>query len=185
MKSKMHVLMCVVLCGALVVGCGAQNDSQEAEAAVQAEEQVQQEETVQPVEATEATETETEAAEPAETAEATEAAAENGDAYIGEYLDQDNNDPNLEIAKGEDGKYTVQIGIYRLTTFDDGVGELTAEGMKFTATDGSGNPIGGIITLDGDKATVTFTDSTWELLENGSAFVYTKSSDTPNLWVNE
>lgn len=183
MRSKMHVLMCVVLCGALVVGCGAQDDSQEAEAAVQAEEQVQQEETVQPVEATEATETET--AEPIATAEATEAAAEDGDAYIGEYLDQDNNDPNLEIAKGEDGKYDIQIGIYRLTTFDDGVGELTAEGLKFTATDGSGNPIGGIITLDGDQATVTFTDSTWDLLENGSAFVYTKSSDTPNLWMNE
>ena len=60
--------------------------------------------------------------------------------YIGEYLDYDNNEPNLEIAKGNNGKYIVQI------------------------------------------ATVTFTDSTWELLENGSAFHYRKSADIPNVW---
>ena len=102
--------------------------------------------------------------------------------YIGEYLDSDVNEPNLEIAKGEDGTYIVQIGIYRLTSLDDGVGELTAEGMLFTATDAAGNPISGIITVDGETAIVTFTDSTWDLLENGSSYVYTKSSDVPSIW---
>ena len=92
------------------------------------------------------------------------------------------NDANLEMARGDDNKYIVQIGIYRLTSLSDGIGELTADGMNFTATDAAGNPIRGIITADGQAATVTFTDSTWDYLQNGSAFQYTKSSDTPNIW---
>lgn len=124
-----------------------------------------------------------EPASPAAGTEPTAAEAALDDAlYIGEYLDSDVLDPNLEIAKGEDGKYIVQIGIFRLTSLDDGVGELTAEGMKFTATDAAGNPISGVITVEDQTATVTFTDSTWEYLPNGSAYQYTKSSDTPNLW---
>lgn len=102
--------------------------------------------------------------------------------YIGEYLDYDCNEPNLEIARGEDGKYIVQIGIFRLTTLDDGVGELTPEGMVFTATDAAGNPISGIITIEEQIATVTFTDSTWDLLENGTSYTYSKSSDVANIW---
>lgn len=102
--------------------------------------------------------------------------------YIGEYLDYDNSEPNLEIAKGEDGKYIVQIGIFRLCSLDDGVGELTEEGMVFTATDPAGNPIGGMITVENDIAKVTFTDSTWTYLENGTTYEYTKSSETPNIW---
>lgn len=102
--------------------------------------------------------------------------------YLGEYLDQDTKEAGLEIAKGEDGTYIIQIGIYRLTSLSDGVGELTAEGMKFTATDAAGNPISGIITVKEETATVTFTDSTWEYLENGTSFLYTKSSDVPKLW---
>ena len=38
--------------------------------------------------------------------------------YIGEYLDYDCNEPNLEIAKGNDGKYIVQIGIFRLLWYN-------------------------------------------------------------------
>lgn len=102
--------------------------------------------------------------------------------YIGEYLDYDCNEPNLEIAKGTDGKYIVQIGIFRLTTLDDGVGELTLEGMVFTATDAAGNPISGIITVEDEIATVTFTDSTWSLLENGTSYMYSKSSNVANVW---
>lgn len=102
--------------------------------------------------------------------------------YIGEYLDYDNAEPNLEIAKGEDGKFVVQIGIFRLCSLDDGVGELTSEGMTFTATDPAGNAIGGIITVEDAVAKVTFTNSTWEYLENGATYEYTKSSETPNIW---
>ena len=101
--------------------------------------------------------------------------------YIGEYLD-DNGDPNLEIAKGEDSKFIVQIGIFRLCSLDDGLGELTEEGMVFTATDPAGNPISGVITVEDETAKVTFTDSTWTYLENGITYEYTKSSETPNIW---
>lgn len=101
--------------------------------------------------------------------------------YIGEYLDE-NKEPNLEIAKGEDGKYKVQIGIFRLAGFDDGMGELTEDGMHFTATDMAGGPIRGIITVKNGVATVIFTDSTWEYIENGTSYEYTKSSDEPRVW---
>ena len=53
--------------------------------------------------------------------------------------------------------------------------------MYFTATDPAGNPISGIITVEDEIATVTFTDSTWELIENGSVYKYTKSSNIPHI----
>ena len=88
----------------------------------------------------------------------------------------------MEIAKAEDGTYVVQIGIFRLTTLSDGVGKLTNKGMEFTATDASGDPIYGIITVEENIATVTFTDSTWEYLKDGDSYQYSKSSDVPNVW---
>ena len=97
--------------------------------------------------------------------------------YEGAYQDKDNKEPNLFICAREDGKYDVEIGIYRLTTLDDGIGTLTDEGLAFTATDASGAPIGGLITVKGDTATVTFTKSTWPLLENGASYTYTRKSD--------
>jgi hypothetical protein len=92
--------------------------------------------------------------------------------YEGIYLDEDNNEPNLFITHRDDGKYDVQIGIFRLTNLDDGVGTMGANGMDFTATDAAGNSIGGEIILRGDTAEVVFTRSTWSLLENGSKFQY-------------
>ncbi len=101
--------------------------------------------------------------------------------YVGEYLDSDNNEANLEIAKCENGNYKVQIGIYRLTSLQDGVGELTSDGIKFTATDAADNPISGIITVKNQTATVTFTNSTWDYLKSGSSYKYTKFSDNPKI----
>ena len=96
--------------------------------------------------------------------------------YEGSFLDDDNKEPNLNISyRLNDGKYNVEIGIFRLTTFDDGIGTMVDEGLDFTATDPAGNPIGGLITLHNDTAVVTFTRSTWGLLENGSKFVYTRA----------
>lgn len=106
----------------------------------------------------------------------------NKDSYIGEYTDSDSGSAGMEIAEGENGAFVVQVSIYRLTTFSDGVGTLTSDGLRFTATDASGNPISGVITLKGNEATVTITDSTWELLPNGEQFVYTKTGDQPTLW---
>ena len=105
--------------------------------------------------------------------------------YVGEYLD-DLNDPNLEIAKGSDGKYIVQIGIYRLCFLDDGVGELYDDRMEFGISDDNGGHMEGNIVVDEDgTATVTFTDSDWNYIENGATYTYKKSSDTPNIFVYE
>lgn len=106
----------------------------------------------------------------------TYAAAGDADPYIGEYWDGDMDEPSLVISAGGDGKYAVRISIFRLTSIDDGVGESTGDGLSFTATDAAGNPIGGTITLEGPTATVTFTDSTWEYLPDGTSFQYIKSS---------
>ena len=103
------------------------------------------------------------------------------DQYAGEYLDGDLTEPGLTISLSEDGQYLVRISIYRLTLIVDGVGQDTCDGISFTATDAAGNPISGTISLDGSTATVTFTDSTWEYLPNGTSFQFTRSSDIPNL----
>ena len=102
--------------------------------------------------------------------------------YVGEYMDCDVYEPNLEIAKGDDGKYIVQIGIYRLAALSDGIGELTPEGLSFAATDPAGNPISGMITVEGGTATVMITASTWEYLTNGMSLQYIKTSVVPNIW---
>ncbi len=96
------------------------------------------------------------------------------DPYVGEYSDGISEESSMTIALGEDGRYTVWIGIYRLTSLENGVGERTDSGLEFTADDANGNPIQGVITLDGAKATVTITDSTWGYLNNGDTFDFTK-----------
>ncbi len=104
------------------------------------------------------------------------------DDYIGSYKD-DMGDENLQIAKGDDGKYIIQIGVYRLCFMPDGVGEFIWDGrMDFTVPDENGNNLEGNITLDGKNATVTFTYSEWEYINPGDQYVYEKVSDTPNLY---
>jgi len=102
--------------------------------------------------------------------------------YIGAYDSADYND--LEIGRNGD-KFIVQIGIYRLTSLSNGGGELTDKGIDFTATDAAGNPISGTITFEGDQATVTFTDSTWDYLPNGTNFTFDKQSYIPAFFVGE
>lgn len=98
--------------------------------------------------------------------------------YEGTYLDQDNQEPNLYVNyRRNDGHYDIQIGIYRLTNLDDGIGMVSDDGLTFTATDAAGNPIGGTISLRGDTAVVTFTNTTWELIEQGSQFLYVRQND--------
>lgn len=95
--------------------------------------------------------------------------------FVGDYLDEDNNEPNLHITyRRSDGRYNVEIGIFRLTLLDDGIGTISGDELRFIATDAAGNPIGGTISLKGDTAVVKFTDSHWDLLPNGSEFRYTR-----------
>ena len=51
--------------------------------------------------------------------------------------------------------------------------------MEFTATAPDGKQTGGIITLNGDEATVTF-DPGWEGFGTVYSFQYSKTSDTPD-----
>ena len=72
--------------------------------------------------------------------------------FSGVYLDE-NNEPNLKIMKQSSGvMYDIEIGIFRLTTLDDGKGRVDFDVMEFVATDANGNPIEGNITLRNDTA---------------------------------
>ncbi len=203
MKKKLRIMAGVIAVGTLLSACGTDNTPSGGQSAVidtktQVEEQVDQEKSDDQKDQTEEQEqseqgdqqTDKSAAKTLDSSKSSqkskkdsssETASADDSLYVGEYLDSDVNEPNLEIAKSDDEKYIVQLGIYRLTTLTDGVGEMTSKGISFTATDDSGNPIKGLITVNDKTATVTFTDSTWEYLPNGSSFKYTKSSDIPNI----
>ncbi len=182
MKNKIRISLLLLCMGSMLVACGKNDGAAEENGPVVLEGSAISLETESITD-----ETATGSVDEAENVESTEEEADktSGETdesfYIGEYLDMDVSEPNLQIAKGEDGKYIVQIGIFRLTYIGDGVGTLTDEGMTFIGTDSAGNPIGGIIVSDGEKATVTFTDSTWEYLPNGTSFEYAKASNVPNL----
>lgn len=102
------------------------------------------------------------------------------DPYAGEYNDYDVDEPNLEIRKNTDGTYTIQMGIFRLAYLDDGVGKAVENGVEFVATAPNGEKAKGIITLEEEIATVTFTDG-WSDFSDIEKFQYYKTSDVPNI----
>lgn len=106
------------------------------------------------------------------------------DYYAGVYKDYDVDEPNLEIQINEDGTYAIQIGIYRLAYLDDGVGNITEKGLEFSATAPNGNEARGIITLDNEVATVTFTAG-WSDFSDINEFKYYKVTNTPNMYVTK
>lgn len=81
---------------------------------------------------------------------------------------------SLTITARNDGRYSVVVDLFRLTSLDDGVGVDAEGGIDFTATDAAGNPIGGRITLAADMATLTFVHSTWSLIENGAKWEFNR-----------
>ena len=93
------------------------------------------------------------------------------DNYVGVYKDYDNDEENLWISKNEDGTYHIEIGIFRLISFDDCTGTLTDKGLEFTTQRGD-ETIGGVVTLNGNIATVTFVDSNLSLVPSGSKYEY-------------
>ncbi len=94
------------------------------------------------------------------------------DEYSGAYLDPDVGEEALWIERQDDGTYSVKLSIFRLTVLDDGVGRVEDDSLRFTATDANGNPISGVIDRGFEELIVTFTDSTWPLIENGTTFTY-------------
>lgn len=94
------------------------------------------------------------------------------DSIVGEYYSPE--DVKFSVESNGDGTYAVEIGIYRLTTQDDGVGRYVDGEFAFTATDASGNPMKWKVVKDGDIVEVTVVESTWDYLPVGESFQYTK-----------
>lgn len=91
-------------------------------------------------------------------------------------FDDDDHTCELIITSLADGQYDVKMSIYRLTNLDDGKGSISPDGTRltFTATDANGQPITAAVTMEGNTATVTFTDSKWAYINNGDTFKYTR-----------
>lgn len=96
--------------------------------------------------------------------------------FVGDYT-YTNDGSTLEIGNRPDSALSVKIGLFRLTDIDDGIGRVADGSLIFNATDAAGNPIKGKITLDADTAVLTFTESTWGYLPNGTTFRFRR--DTP------
>lgn len=95
--------------------------------------------------------------------------------FTGEYSDP-NDGSTLIIGKNANSEASININLFRLTDIDDGIGKEANGTLTFTATDAAGNPIKGKITLDGDSATLVFTESTWEYLPEGSTYTFVRGS---------
>ena len=105
---------------------------------------------------------------------------ENQDPYVGEYNDFDWNEPNLEIEKNKDGSYEIEIGIYRISTFQNCKGTLVDDKIEFHKEIADGEiKLKGTIELDDDIATVTFTSKDWAEYSSINTYPYKKSSNKP------
>ena len=100
--------------------------------------------------------------------------------YLGHFVSSYDGS-TLNISKADDSTFNVKITIFRLTYLSDGKGKKTPNGLSFTATDANGKPIGGIVTVDGDTATTTFTNSTWPLIDIGTQFTFARQKLTEEM----
>ena len=94
--------------------------------------------------------------------------------YSGMYTDTQGTDSvysELLLVKQEDGSYEFDMGLYRLTTIS---GTATANGnvLHFIGYLGEDPFFEGDIVIEGESATVTFTNSTWGLIESGEVFTF-------------
>lgn len=101
--------------------------------------------------------------------------------YEGEYCDYDVNEPSLEIKKKDDGTYQIQIDLFRMWYFQDGVGRMTEDGLEFTATGPWEKEVNGIIKLEEDMATVTILGQAWLDFSGINEYKFYKTSDVPHI----
>lgn len=94
--------------------------------------------------------------------------------YYQRFRDIDNTDNDLIIEqnKDDDSTYHISIGIYRLAGFDAERATKHGNVYEFTCMDPSENLIKGTVEVKDTEAIVTFTDSNWRLIENGTQFTY-------------
>ncbi|SFS04093.1 hypothetical protein [Anaeromicropila populeti] len=108
------------------------------------------------------------------------------DPFIGEYNDVDWDEPNLDIQKGKNGIYHIEIGIYRLYQFDCCGGVYNNGKIEFITKFGDHKDLlEGTISLDGNCAIVTFFGDDWSDFSDTNTYQYFKSSDIPYDHMNE
>lgn len=83
-------------------------------------------------------------------------------------------DSTLSITLNNDGSYSAELNLFRLTSIDDFKGKYENGIFVMTGTDSAGNPITAELAFSGEQVTLIFTDSTWEYLENGTQYVFDK-----------
>lgn len=97
------------------------------------------------------------------------------DSIIATYTDI-NDGSTLTIENTANSALSVKISLLRLTDIDDGIGKVSDGALTFTATDAAGQPIGGRITFNSDTAHLTFTESTWEYLPEGTTYSFVRGA---------
>ena len=104
----------------------------------------------------------------------TKANSNNQNAKETDYTGTFKNDDSSSIVITKEGTdYHVEISIYKLATFDDGVVDRMKDDILYiSATDPSGNKIE--FTFDYKANVLTVAKSTWELLKNGETFEFNK-----------
>lgn len=97
--------------------------------------------------------------------EAAAPAAVDLDEYVGRY-DSGSYD-TVVIEKQGDG-YTMSVGLYRLTSLDEGTVTASPEGVVFETKDVAGNPMTLCFYRDGESFTLRVEESTWPNLKKGT-----------------
>ena len=90
---------------------------------------------------------------------------------LGHFVSEDAQGATMDILRGGEGLYTVNIGIVRLVGLN-GVGKYEGDTMDFTAavdTDESKN-VAGTVQGRGDDLVLTISESDWKYLEPGTTF---------------
>ena len=101
------------------------------------------------------------------------ACAASESSFPGTYTAEDGSTVTIQL---EENEYHIAIELLRLTAIDDCVGVLEGDKLVFTGTDASGEPIKGAIefTDSHDEIKLTFTDSTWTYLSNGTELYFSR-----------
>lgn len=178
--KKIAILVCVLITSLNIVACGQVKEDE----IVNTDEFAasQQESNVQTVEDTDSQTKEDETVDTEGSAvnelgngeQAIEGMnSETTDNLSGEYVSPVD-DSTLSITVAVDGSYSAELDLFRLTSIYDFTGKYENSILTMIGTDSAGNPITAEITFSNEQATLTFTDSTWEYLENGTQYVFNK-----------
>lgn len=95
------------------------------------------------------------------------------DEIVGMYV-YENDGSTFSVTANADGSYGAELVLVGLTMIDDFAGAYKDNALTVTGTDAAGNPITAEVRFSGEQAVLTFTDSTWEYLENGKQMVFVR-----------